>query len=92
MATGHGNQLTKQAGEYIVAAELSHRGFVATTFTGNVPAHDIVAVDDQGGHALVQVKAIAGESWQFNVKQFSVLCLRVRSKSFEDRWRLRIQT
>lgn len=71
MATGRGNQLTKQAGEYIVAAELSRRGFVATTFTGNVPAYDIVAVDDQGGHALVQVKAIAGESWQFNVKQFS---------------------
>lgn len=71
MATGRGNQLTKQAGEYIVAAELSRRGFVATTFTGNVPTYDIVAVDDQGGHALVQVKAIAGESWQFNVKQFS---------------------
>lgn len=70
MATGRGNQLTKQAGEYIVAAELSRRGFVATTFTGNVPAYDIVAVDDQGGHALVQVKAIAGESWQFNVKHF----------------------
>jgi hypothetical protein len=71
VATGRGNQLTKQAGEYIVAAELSRRGFVATTFTGNVPAYDIVAVDDQGGHALVQVKAIAGESWQFNVKHFS---------------------
>ena len=59
MATGRGNQLTKQAGEYIVAAELSRRGFVATTFTGNVPADDIVAVDDQGGQALVQVKAIS---------------------------------
>ena len=56
MATGRGNQLTKQAGEYIVAAELSRRGFVATTFTGNVPADDIVAVDDQGAGAR------AGES------------------------------
>lgn len=71
MATGRGNQLTKQAGEYIVAAELSRRGFVATTFTGNVPAYDIVAVDDQGGHALVQVKAIAADSWQFTVSQFA---------------------
>jgi hypothetical protein len=70
VATGRGNQLTKQAGEYIVAAELARRGFLATTFTGNVPAYDIVAVDDQGGHALVQVKAIAGESWQFTVTQF----------------------
>ena len=71
MATGRGNYLTKQAGEYIVAAELSRRGFIATTFTGNVPSYDIVAVDDQGGHALVQVKAIAVDTWQLNVGQFA---------------------
>ena len=71
MATGRSNCLTKQAGEYIVAAELSRRGFIATTFTGNVPSYDIVAVDDQGGHALVQVKAIAADSWQLNVGQFA---------------------
>jgi len=71
MATGRGNYLTKQAGEYIVAAELSRRGFVATAFTGNVPSYDIVAVDDQGGHTLVQVKAIAADSWQFTVTQFA---------------------
>jgi hypothetical protein len=75
MATGRGNYLTKQAGEYIVAAELSRRGFVATTFTGNVPAYDIVAVDDRGGHALVQVKAIAADSWQFTVTQFADVVL-----------------
>jgi hypothetical protein len=71
VATGRANQLTKQTGEYIVAAELSRRGFIATTFTGNVPAYDIVAVDDRGGHALVQVKAIAADSWQFTVSQFA---------------------
>ena len=71
MATGRSNYLTKQAGEYIVAAELSRRSFIATTFTGNVPSYDIVAVDEQGGHALVQVKAIAGKSWQLNVGQFA---------------------
>jgi hypothetical protein len=70
MASGRANYLTKQAGEYIVAAELSRRGFVATTFAGNVPSYDIVAVDDRGGHALVQVKAIAADSWQFTVTQF----------------------
>jgi len=62
---GRGNYLTKQTGEYLVAAELSRRGFIATTFTGNVPHYDIVAVDERGCHALVQVKAIAGKSWQF---------------------------
>jgi len=67
MATGRGNYLTKQTGEYIVAAELSGRGFIATTFTGNMPSYDIVVVDKQGGHALVQVKAIAGKSWQLDV-------------------------
>jgi len=71
MATGRSNYLTKQTGEYIVAAELSRRGFIATTFTGNVPSYDIVAVDDRGGHALVQVKAIAGTSWQLNIGQFA---------------------
>lgn len=71
MTTGRGNYLTKQTGEYIVAAELSRRGFIATTFTGNVPSYDIVAVDKAGGHALVQVKAIATDSWQLNVGQFA---------------------
>ena len=71
MATGRSNYLTKQAGEYIVAAELSRRGFIATTFTGNVPSYDIVAVDEVGGHALVQVKAIAAASWQLNVGHFA---------------------
>jgi hypothetical protein len=71
MSTGRGNYLTKQTGEYLVAAELSRRGYIATTFTGNVPHYDIVAVDESGGHVLVQVKAIAGNSWQFNVDAFA---------------------
>ncbi len=71
MATGRSNYLTKQAGEYLVAAELSRRGYIATTFTGNVPYYDIIAVDDSGGHAVVQVKAIAGASWQFNATDFA---------------------
>ena len=71
MATGRGNYLTKQTGEYLVAAELSRRGFIATTFTGNVPSYDIVAVSLDGHTALVQVKAIASASWQLNVKQFA---------------------
>ena len=30
----------------MVAAELSRRGYIATTFTGNLPYYDIIAVDD----------------------------------------------
>ncbi len=44
MATGRSNYLTKQAGEYLVAAELSRRGYIATTFTGNLPDYDIIAL------------------------------------------------
>ena len=54
--TGRSKYLTKQAGEYLVAAELSRRGYIATTFTGNVPYYDIIAVDDRGGHVVVQVR------------------------------------
>jgi len=71
MATGRSNYLTKQAGEYLVAAELSRRGYIATTFTGNVPHYDIIAVDDRGGHVVVQVKAIAAASWQFTATDFA---------------------
>ena len=76
MATGRSNYLTKQTGEYLVAAELSRRGFIATTFTGNVPHYDIVAVDERGGHALVQVKAIAGNSWQFTATNFADIVMK----------------
>ncbi len=80
MATGRSNYLTKQAGEYLVAAELSRRGYIATTFTGNVPYYDIIAVDDSGGHAVVQVKAIAGKSWQFNAKDFADIVMEGRQQ------------
>lgn len=65
MATGRNLQLTKQVGEYLVAAELCRRQLIATTFTGSVPDYDIVAVAEQGTSVLVQVKAINGGSWQF---------------------------
>ena len=46
MATGRSNKLVGQTGEYLVAAELSRRGHIATTFTGNVPHYDIIASDE----------------------------------------------
>jgi len=65
MATGRSNKLVGQTGEYLVAAELSRRGLIATTFTGNVPHYDIIASDETGRHISVQVKASRGTSWQF---------------------------
>jgi hypothetical protein len=78
MATGRNNKLVGQTGEYLVAAELSRRGLIATTFTGNVPHYDIIASDERGRHVPVQVKTIRAGTWQFaDVSQFCEL-------SFED--------
>jgi hypothetical protein len=65
MATGRSNKLVGQTGECLVAAELSRRGLIATTFTGNVPHYDIIASDEAGQHVSIQVKASRGPSWQF---------------------------
>jgi hypothetical protein len=66
MTTGLSNKLAGQTGEYLVAAELSRRGLIATTFTGNVPHYDIIASNENGKHVSVQVKASRGSSWQFS--------------------------
>ena len=65
MATGRSNKLVGQTGEYLVAAELSRRGLIATPFAGNVPHYDIIASDETGHHVSVQVKASRGPTWQF---------------------------
>jgi len=70
MATGRSMQLTKQIGEYLVAAELCRKELVATTFTGNVPLFDIVAIHADQTAILVQVKTIRGGMWQFNATKF----------------------
>ena len=76
MATGRSVQLTKQVGEYLVAAELCRRRLIATTFTGNVPHYDIVASNEKGRHVAVQVKAIRGGSWQLNFGAFAHVTFR----------------
>lgn len=53
-----------------MAAELARRGYVSTTFTGNVQHYDIIASNNRGRHATVQVKAIRGASWVFSVSAF----------------------
>ena len=65
MATGRSKKIVGQTGEYLVAAELSRRGLIATTFTGNVPHYDIIASDETGRHVSVQVKSSRSASWQF---------------------------
>lgn len=64
------NKLTGAVGEFLVAAELCRRGLLATPFAGNVPHYDIIASGQAGGHVAVQVKAINGHAWQFDVRKF----------------------
>jgi len=70
MATGRDVQLTRQIGEYLAAAELGRRGWIATTFTGSLPGFDILAVNPDGRVLEVQVKAIRSSSFQLNAGQF----------------------
>lgn len=70
MATGRSNQLTKQVGEYLVAAELARLGLIAATFAGSVPDYDIIATDSAFRSVPVQVKTVTGSSWQFDIRRF----------------------
>jgi hypothetical protein len=63
-------QLVRQVGEHLVAAELGRRGYVATPFAGNVPMFDLLAANVEGVAIPIQVKAIKGPSWQFQVDTF----------------------
>jgi hypothetical protein len=70
VATGRSNQLTKQVGEYLVAAELARLGLIAATFSGSVPDYDIIATDSNYRAVFVQVKTVTGRSWQFDIRRF----------------------
>jgi len=70
MATGRSTKLTGAVGEFLVTAELCRRGLLATPFAGNVPHYDIIASGQAGGHVAVQVKAINGPTWQFDIRKF----------------------
>lgn len=70
MSRGRRNKLVGQAGEYLVAGEIARRGFIATTFTGNVPDYDIVCSSGEGQHLSVQVKTAVSGSWHLNISRF----------------------
>jgi hypothetical protein len=65
MASGRDTKLAAAAGEFLVAAELSRRGLLATPFAGNVPDFDVIAISENGLQTLVQVKASNGGRWSF---------------------------
>ena len=70
MASGRSMQLAKQVGESLAVAELGRRGFIATSFSGNCPAFDILAIEQKGQTKAIQVKTIRRGNWQFDIRQF----------------------
>lgn len=70
MIAGLSRQLVQHQGEYLVAAELCRQGYLATTFTGNVPDFDIIAIDEKLRAIPIQVKAIKAGAWQFDAERF----------------------
>ena len=63
MATGLSNKLTGQIGEYLACAELGKRGYIATSFTGNVTEFDLIITNDKLTTIPIQVKTTRGENW-----------------------------
>jgi hypothetical protein len=65
--TGRQKQLIKQVGEYLVAAELCRRELIATSFSGNVPIFDILAITSDEKMKTIQVKAtITNGGWNLD--------------------------
>ena len=80
MAAGLSTKLTGQIGEHLVTAELGRLGIIATPFSGNVPDIDILAyANGVTGH--IQVKAMNGVSWQFDVRKFLNVTLTPKRQS-----------
>jgi hypothetical protein len=90
MSKGRDIQVLKQFGEYRVAAELCRRGFVAATFSGNVPEYDIIATNERGKSFPIQVKAIRGYSWQFNATKFLNIEYKGKKQIIKRKLRLKI--
>src|SRR5690349_8537398 len=70
MSSGRANKLAGQTGEYLVCAELTRRGFVATPFSGNVPTFDVLATDEFCRTVPIQVKATRGDDWRSDARSW----------------------
>jgi len=73
VSRGRRNKLMGQVAEHLVVAELGRRGLIATGFSGNVPAFDLIAADDRCRTVPIQVKASSGDSWPSDARDFMVL-------------------
>ena len=80
VSTGRNNKLAGQIGAFLACAELGRRGLIATPFSGNVPAFDILAADDQCNTVPIQVKASQGDNWTSKADTWLKLTLDPQTK------------
>jgi hypothetical protein len=84
MATGLSNKLTGQIGEYLACAQLGKLGYLATTFSGNVPHFDIVITNNDLLTIPIQVKTTRGSSFQSNADNWMNIEINQKNKSQKD--------
>jgi len=63
MKKGRSNKLAGQIGEFLVCAELGKRGYISTSFTGNVPEFDLIVANDELKTVPIQVKTSRSDNW-----------------------------
>ena len=61
--SGQSNVLTQKTGEFLACAELCRRGYIATSFSGNVPGYDLLIADEEYLPIPVQVKTTKADNW-----------------------------
>jgi hypothetical protein len=91
MSKGRDNKLAGQIGEYLVCAELGRRGLIATPFSGNVPAFDILAADDLCRTVPIQVKVSRGDSWRSDVRNWMNISFDPATKAQQNLGPIQIQ-
>ena len=70
MAKKFENYLTGRLGEYLACAELGRKGYIATSFSGNVPEFDLLIVNKKLQILPMQVKTSKTGSWRANANEW----------------------
>jgi len=81
MSKGRDNKLAGQIGEFLVCAELGRRGLIATPFSGNVPAFDILVADELCHTVPIQVKASRGDNWPSDARKWMQITFDPETKA-----------
>ncbi len=91
MRSHRNNKLAGQIGEYLVCAELGRRNLIATPFSGNVPAFDILAADELCRTVPIQVKACRTDNWRTDARDWMNISFDQETKTQKNLGRVEIK-